>query len=224
MNLFETKFFSKYIPEWEEIKWVIHKHVSEICPILIFWLFWALIPSFLYYYSQRFQEFIPFIVLEISLLCIYSKLIYDIFDWYNDVWIITNEWIIDLKWSLFKKNINTVSYWNIEWIEVVQKWFVDSLLKRWSLVIHKIWDDKFTLKNTYKPFKHLDFIEIISEEADLWEDEDSTLERRFDTIINTLWWIMEWYMSKHFVHKNEELETKENIENIKEKEWTIDLR
>ena len=224
MNSFEIRFFKKYIPEWEEIKWVVHKHFTEVFWKFIFWMSLVIIPSFLYYYSQRLHDLIPFYLLEVFLIIIYFKLIYDIFDWYNDVWIITNEWIVDLKWSLFKKNINSVSFWNIEWMEVNQNWFIDSILKRWDLIIHKIWIDYFLLENVYKPFNHINLIEEISSENSYEENETSISEKRFDMIINTLWSVMDWYMGKNHTKHENKYEEIENIENLKNNDWTIDLR
>lgn len=233
MNNFEIKFFKKYIPEWEEIKWVIHKHFTEVFWMLVFWMSLVFFPSFLYYYSWMIHDIIPFFILEIYLMLIYIKLIYNIFDWYNDVWIITNVWLIDLQWSLFKKNINSVNFKNIEWIEVNQSWFIDSILKRWDLIVHKIWDDTFFLKHVYKPFNHVNLIEEISSEIDAEEDETSITEKRFDMIINTLWNMMEWYLGKNFSKpKNKYWKSpawdddnyNDKIEEIKKKEWTIDLR
>ncbi len=57
---------------------------------------------------------IPFFVFEIYLLLIFSKLIYDIFNWYNDVWIITDSGVVDLDWALFSTDMTTVKFENIE--------------------------------------------------------------------------------------------------------------
>jgi hypothetical protein len=52
--------------------------------------------------------------LEIYLFIIYIKIIYDIFDWYNDVWIITDSGVVDLDWSIFKTKMSTIDFDNIE--------------------------------------------------------------------------------------------------------------
>jgi hypothetical protein len=51
---------------------------------------------------------------EIYLIIIFLKLVYDIFNWYNDVWIITETGVVDLEWALFKTTTNSVNYENIE--------------------------------------------------------------------------------------------------------------
>ena len=146
MNKFEASFFEKYIPEWQEIKWIIHVHFIEIFSKLFLWLtLWALLPSFLYFYSDRLKEFIPFFFLEWFLIIIFIKVIYDIFDWYNDVWIITNAWIVQLQRSLLKNNTNFVEYDKMEWMEVDQNWLADKVLKKWDITIHKFWEDSMHL-------------------------------------------------------------------------------
>ncbi|USN58943.1 MAG: hypothetical protein H6767_02400 [Candidatus Peribacteria bacterium] len=101
---------------------VIHQHwVCIIDRLLILILLFTAIPSFLYLESDRFQEIVPFIAFEGYLFLVFCKIIYDIFDWYNDVWIITNEGVVDLDWSLFKSNMKTVNYENIEGVEVEKK-------------------------------------------------------------------------------------------------------
>lgn len=224
MNLFEENFFIKYIPEWQELFWIIHKHFSVVFLRLFFWLSLAILPSFMFYYSQNIKELVPFYFLEIYLIIIYIKIIYDIFDWYNDVWIVTNTWIIDLNWSLFKKKIDSVEFWNIEWLWVEQNGFIDTILKKWDLVIHKIWDDKFILQDVFNPFKAVDLIEEISAEQEQEEDEVNITEERFNMLINTLWWIMEWYSKKDKEKEEKISKYNEKIENIRWQKWTIDLR
>jgi len=224
MNNFEEKFFIKYVPEWQELFAVIHKHFSVIFLRLFFWLSLAILPSFMFYYSENIKELIPFYFLEIYLIIIYIKIIYDIFDWYNDVWMITNSWIIDLKWSLFKKKIDSVDFTNIEWLWVEQNWIIDTILKKWDLVIHKIWDDQFVLEDVFKPFKWVDLIEEISDSQEEDEDEVNITEERFNMLINTLWWLMEWFTNKEKDSIKEKEDSSEKIEKIKEKYWTIDLR
>lgn len=105
MNKFELDFFTKYISEEQQILWIIHKHFSVIFLKIFFWLSIAILPTFIFYQSPVLKDFIPFYILEIYLNLIYLKIIYDIFDWYNDVWIIHSNWITDLNWSLLKKKL-----------------------------------------------------------------------------------------------------------------------
>jgi sensor histidine kinase YesM len=93
MNKFDQTFFKKYVPEGQELKEIIHTHPIQILLSLTIKIFlFVVIPVVFYYYSARIQTLIPsFVYLEIYLILVYIKIIYDIFDWYNDAWIVTNE-------------------------------------------------------------------------------------------------------------------------------------
>ena len=233
MNKFQEKFFEKYVPEWQEIQAIIHEHWFRIIDSLILNLgLLVFIPSFLFYYSTTIQENIPFMYYEIYLFLIYIKIIYDIFDWYNDVWIITDKWVIDLNWALFKTNMKTVNYENIEWVEVEQNWVLDTLLNKWDVVVHKIWDDEFRIIDASNPYLAVDIIEEKSRDFKHPEEEVD----KFDLVMDTLAWVVQQYMqnkkpnqipcnrnyTKDEYYDEEIIEDK--IEKIKTKDWTIDLR
>ncbi len=220
MNKFEEKFFKKYTPEWQKIKWVIHQHWIKIVKFLFVWiLLFTVIPSFLYYNSEWLQRLIPFYILEIFLIFVFIKIIYEIFNWYNDVWIITDSWVVDLDWALFNTDMKTVKYTNIEWIEVEQVWIWDTILNKWDLIIHKIWDDSFVLKDAIIPYDAVDEIERISQEQ--WHNKETD---RFDMIMDALSWVVENYLKKEGVKKesNEEVYN-DDLDDIKKDNWTIDL-
>lgn len=222
MNKFESTFFDKYIPDDQIIKWIIHIHFLEIFSRLFLWLsMWAILPSVLYYYSGSIKELVPFFFLEWFLFIIFIKVIYDIFDWYNDVWIVTNNWVTQLQRSLFKTDSMSVEYDKMEWIEVEQSWILDKLFKKWNLIIHKIWDDTFELKNTINPYKSINLIEDISNEA----DKQSKLgDDKFDVIMDALGWVVETYLDKKTRKSDKQKELEEVIEQVEKNKWTIDLR
>jgi hypothetical protein len=154
---------------------------------------------------------------------VYIKIIYDIFDWYNDAWIVTNEWIICVIRSLFKTKSNAINYENIEWVGVEKKSVLDKILSKWDLIINKIWDDDLVLKNAIKPYKAVNLIEWLKE-----ENETGTEDEKFDMVMDALSWVV-W----DYLHENKTLEkgqdeeenkSKKEVEKIKNEEWTIDLR
>lgn len=226
MNKFDINFFSKYIPEWQELVTVIHTHPVTILK----WLFvklslFAVIPAVFYYYSITIQELIPFYFLEILLVIVYIKTMYEIFNWYNDVWIVTNEWVIWLERSFLKTNTNSINFDNIEWIWVEQEWIFDKIFMKWDLVIHKIWDDSFVLKDAVNPLKAVNILENASEESEIIEEENDT---RFDMIMDALWWVVWSYLENNIKNNSEEDTKKEDkkqkIEKYKNAKNTIDLR
>lgn len=226
MNKFDINFFSKYIPEWQELVTVIHTHPVTILK----WLFvklslFAVIPAVFYYYSITIQELIPFYFLEVLLIIVYIKTMYEIFNWYNDVWIVTNEWVIWLERSFLKTNTNSINFDNIEWIWVEQEWIFDKIFMKWDLIIHKIWDDSFVLKDAVNPLKAVNILENASEKSEIIEEENDT---RFDMIMDALWWVVWNYLEKNVNNnkdENEKLEEKiKKVKKYEDSKNTIDLR
>ena len=225
MNSFEHKFFEKYVPEGHEIKAIVHEHWIKIVDnlFLAFWLA-VFVPTFLYFFSERMQELIPFRAFEIYLFIIFFKIIYDIFDWYNDVWIITDKAVVNLEWALFKTDMKTVNYENIEWIEVEQNSIWDKLLNKWDLVIHKIWDDVFVLEDTVAPYNALNIVEKYKTEVLEYQEES---EDKFDLVMDALSWVVKDYLWKNGLPNRYQWSDdfrEELAEEIKSKNWTVDLR
>lgn len=216
------KFFKKYIPEWHEVLWLVHEHwVRIIDKIFLYMIWFVFIPTFLYYFSENIRWFIPFYIFEIYLFIIYAKIVYEIFNRYNDVWIITNEWISDLDWALFKTNVQNVGYSNIEWIEVDQNSIWDKILNKWDITIHLVWDDKLVIKDAIIPYKAINKIEEISKEKMSWWDEERD---KFDVFIDTLSWFLEKQLSNKWVKEEDFKEKEEVIFKAMEEWWTVDLR
>ena len=182
------------------------------------------IPVFIYYFSYNFRELIPFLYFELYLWGIYGKIVYDIFNWYNDVWIITNRGIIDLDWTLFKSNMQTIDYDNIEWMEVFQNGPIDKLLRKWDLIVHKIWDEVFALEDCYHPYKNLNIIEAVRNSLHE-HDEDDSEDTKFDLIMDSLGWVVEEYLSRNMKIETPEHEKKqEHVQKYEKSKNSIDLR
>ena len=218
---YQNSFFKKYIPEWQEIEWIIHEHIIVIVDKIILWSsFWAFIPSFLYYNSYKLQEVIPFYWLEWILLFTFLKIFYDVFNWYNDVWIITDDSIFDLEWSLLKTKVESIKYEHIEWIEIDKNRIWDTLFNKWNIVIHKFWDESLIIENAFSPYKAVDNIERYL------HLEEEPAEDRFEVIMNTLGWVVEEYLDRKWIREeydNPEKRKKKKYE-PKVDDYTIDLR
>ena len=225
MNKFDQIFFQKYVTSDVKILSIIHQHLIIIIDkIILNYFFGVLIPSFLYFYSDRAKELVPFFVLEIFLLIMFIKIMYDIFDWYNDVWIITDEWVTDLDWSLFSTNTVSVKYRSIEWLELVQEWFINTIIWKWDIVIHKIWWENFILENSSKPYEAIEQIDSFSKKIKESEIDENQEWWNFDVIVKALSSVVEEYLWKGWYKKNDEKETKELIEKTQKQKWTIDIR
>lgn len=242
MNNFEKTFFKKYVAEWQEINQIFHRHWIRIIDDIILWVvLGVLIPVFLYYNSYLIQEYIEFKYFEIYLFAIYIIIIYKIFDWYNDVLILTETSIIRLEWSIFKSNAQSVDYKHVEWLEVDKSNILDTILKKWDLKILKFWNEQIIFDEAYNPHSIINKIEEITN--NLKPTEELT---KFDLMMDALWWMVENYLWKNGkkredVFKNniddynlgphdrnrekisEEIR-QEFLENVEKKDGTIDLR
>lgn len=223
MNKFEYKFFIKYIPEWWCIKDIVHIHIINIFSQIFIYLSLVLIPSFLYFYSQRIQGLIEFYYLEIFIIIIFIKIIYEIFNWYNDVLIVLDKWIVILKWSIFDDNIQAIEFDKIEALEANQSWLIDQIFSKWDLIIHKFWDVNITIKSITNPNWAIDKIKNVMDN-DLEKKEKSKNEK-FDIIMDSLSSVVEDFLRKKenetIIKTNKE---EEILNNAKKYSKTIDLR
>lgn len=232
MNKFDQIFFSKYVSEWTEILTIIHKHIIVIIDkIIMNYFFWVIVPSFLYYYSDTIKSFIPFFVLEFFLIWMFIKWLYDIFDWYNDAWIITEDWVVDLDWKLFSSNSISVKYKSIEWLEIIEKWFLDSLFGKADIIIHKMWWwNKFILENAANAFKDIEIIDAKLKKLKSKNNGDlnngdlkKPVEQNFETVLKALTKVVEWYLEDNWYKKDDSEEKNALIKEVKRKWWAIDL-
>jgi len=226
MNKFDRFFFKQYVSEDAVMKNVAHKHMIVILDkIILNYFFGVILPCFLYYNSQLVQSNIPFFVLEIFIICIFFKNIYDIFEWYNDAWIITNEWIIELKWEIFAANATSVRYANIEWLKIIQTGLLDTLLGKWDIVIHKIgwWENNFSLQNARNITGVLEEINQYQRSALDSAPEEISSDQSFDTVVQALSGVIEWYLQQNGYKKTSTL-WEDDVQKIKKIPGTIDLR
>lgn len=247
MNRFDETFFTRYLPEWAHIKWVIHKHIFVILgEIMLNYFFWVIIPAFFYYNSDFFKSFIPFFVIEILFFVMFFKILYRVFWWYNDVWILTGDGVVQINWQLFDVSSVSVKYGNIEGIELVQSGIIDTTFWKWDLVIQKVWWDDFVLndaasvseaitlidqKSKEEQKIKLDKIKKEHEEEERLAHEKSERERfkekNFETLFHALSEVVEDYLWKSGYEKqSDKVDTeKENlIKEVKKKWGALDIR
>lgn len=138
MNPFDTIFFSKYVHDSDELLFVCHRHIVMIVDdILVYLFFGLLLPGFVYYLDMfSVQSIIPFLYFEGYIVALYLFLIYRIFDWYNDVWLITDKGVIDIDWNIFARNVSYIEFAEMKEIEIHTGSFLDSLIDKADLIIH----------------------------------------------------------------------------------------
>lgn len=221
--------YVKYIPEWQEVKAVIHQHWLVIFDKYILWLLLgAVLPSFVYYQSERLQNLIPFVVLEIILLLVFIKIVYELFNWYNDVWIITDEAVYALEWSLLKTNVESVHHENIEGIEIDRNRIWDSIFNKGDIIIKKFWEEEVAILNAYNPYEAVSVIDGYIHPED---ENDDGEQDRFDMVMDALSWVVQDFLEKKWLpEKNHDLSSDESddISQVRREnevdDYTLDIR
>ncbi|MDD2487441.1 MAG: hypothetical protein PHS92_03660 [Candidatus Gracilibacteria bacterium] len=225
INYFDEIFFSKYINDEDEVLDVCHKHIVGIIDNIVLWMFFGVIVPAFFYYNNTFnlKEIVDFLYFEAYLLFMYIFLLYQIFDWYNDVWIITEKGIIDLDWQLLKTNIVYIDYKNIRGIELKQDSMWDGILHKGSIIIHLEGENSnFILEEAKSPQEIVGYIQGVIE--DQGKDDEEEEQTSFDMLIGAL----KKVVKEHLKEQKEEDEMVDEdevlIEKIKKRKGTVDLR
>jgi hypothetical protein len=93
------------------------------------------------------------------------------------------------------------------------------MLKKWSIIIHKIGDEEFSIEEVYLPYNALNEIENFTKE----EEKEEPKKDKFELMMDALSGVVEDYFErKWWWYKKEEIN--EYVEEIKNKKETIDLR
>lgn len=220
--------YTKYIPEGQEVQVVIHQHWLAIFDKFILWLLLgAALPSFVYYQSERLQSIIPFIVLEILLFLVFFKIVYELFNWYNDVWIVTDEAVYALEWSLLKTNVESIHHENIEGIEIDRNRIWDSIFHKWDIIIKKFWEEEVAILDAYNPYEAVSAIDAYIHPEIEEEDEQD----RFEIVMDALSWVVKDFLErKGYPEKRQRNNSGEDDEAYEEQEeneidaYTLDIR
>ena len=216
--------YTNYIPEWQEVQAVIHQHWLVVFDKFLLWLLlWAWLPAFLYYQSERIQDLVPFVFLEVLLLLVFIKIVYELFNWYNDVWIITNEAVYALEWSLLKTNVESVHHGNIEGIEIDRNRIWDSIFNKWDIIIKKFWEDEVAILDAHNPYAAVSVIDTFIHPSQEEDDEQD----RFDMVMDALSGVVKDFLERKWYPKKgddiiHEWEIEQEID--KDDDYTLDIR
>ncbi|MFZ3232627.1 MAG: PH domain-containing protein [Patescibacteria group bacterium] len=234
MNKFDELFFSKYVTEESELLFVCHRHVTLIIDRIFLILFFGLfLPSFFYFNdSFTLRELVPFSYFEGYLAAVYLYLLYSVFDWYNDVWLLTDQGIVDLDWNVFAGNVTYVSYHSIHGVEIKRDSIFDSLLGKGDISIHlQDETEEFELREAANPDEIAEYVQ--GAVADLkshsggHEESDEVPDDRepFQVLLDTLTEMVKDHLAKKGpVESPEERKMAEEIlKQAKRRTSTIDL-
>lgn len=83
---------------------------------MILWVFFGLfLPGFMYFLDVfHIQSSLSIWYIYGYVFALYVILMYKVFDWYTDVWILTEKTLIDLKWTWFTSNLVIIPFEKVE--------------------------------------------------------------------------------------------------------------
>ncbi|MDD5197635.1 MAG: hypothetical protein PHN60_02115 [Candidatus Gracilibacteria bacterium] len=226
MNYFDQVFFGKYLREGEDLVFVCHRHPLLIIDRIIVTLFVGLaLPTFFYYNdSFSLQTLVPFLYFETYAVILYLFLVYKIFDWYNDVWLITDLGVIDIDWDIFARHVIYIDYHDIKGSEIQTHSFWDSFFHKGDVILYTAGDgEDFVLEGAENPHDISDHIEeVIQEIAEKKEYEDKA---PMELLLHTLTEVVRDHLEGNTrQNPGKELEEEEELERVLTKKGTIDLR
>ncbi|GAB0174523.1 MAG: hypothetical protein HHAS10_04020 [Candidatus Altimarinota bacterium] len=163
MNNFDNLFFRAYTGADSEIREVFHRHYFIIIEDIVVWVFFGIVvPGFLY--SQdifSIRSSITPIYSYFYMTFMYLILMYKLFDWYVDTWIMTESMIVSMRWKWFSSDILYIPYKKIEGIEIrTQSWWA-ALLGMSDVVVKLAGDDEFMLSSADRSSNIVAFLQDV---------------------------------------------------------------
>lgn len=233
MNKFDELFFSKYVSEGTELLFVCHRHVTLIIDRIFLILFFGVFLPAFFYYNDSFtlRELVPFSYFEGYLAAAYLYLLYSVFDWYNDVWLITDRGIVDLDWNVFAGNVTYVDYHSIHGVEIKRDSIFDSMLGKGDISIHLADEtEEFELREAAHPDEIAEYVQnAVAElrEHGHEQEERETYDDRepFQVLMDTLTEMVKEHLSKKSPSETPEERrmAEEILKQAKRRTSTIDL-
>lgn len=209
-------FYEKHLPDGHSVQHIIHQHWTSVIDMFILWLsFWAVFPSIVYLFSYRVQELVPLYALQLLLLLVFLKTIYELFNWYHDVWIISEYALYDLKWSLLKTRLESLHYENIEWVEIIKDRILDKFFRKWDIVVHKFGEETLTFINAEAPKRAISLMEQFIHPPK--EEKD-----RFELLMSTLSWVLWDYIEEKWIQEPGQAPKERSFPAMDD--YTVDLR
>ncbi len=190
MNQFDDLYFAKYVKEGDELLFVCHRHPILVIDSILLWCFFGVILPLFFYLQNTFSiaEILPIAYFELYLASIYLCLIYVVFDWYNDVWLITNRGVIDVDWKYFTGDIQYIDYHSIHGIEIKSDSLFDAILGKGDIHVHlEAEQEEFGLTDAVNPQGIVEYIQAVIDELRDHGDHHEIDDRKpFELLLDTL--------------------------------------
>lgn len=154
------------LKETEKIIIALHRHwillIGEIVVIFVL-LFTPVIGSFFIidFIKEKFEDFYYFFwfFLSIYLLFIYIVFFIIWMDYYLDMWIVTDNRIIDIEhYGIFKREVSEFSLKNVQDVTIEIPGMIPSLLKYGNVIVQTAGEKSFKVMQIPHPEKVKDII------------------------------------------------------------------
>lgn len=199
MSSFDTLFFEQHISEEETIQKVFHRHIFVMIEDLIIWIFFGLIiPAFLYFFDVfSIKTLTDPTWIYAYLFLIYFILLYKLFDWYLDVWIMTNKTLVDMRWKWLTPQLLYIAYDKIESIEVRTQSWLYSMVGISDVRIHLAGEEFHTLTSASHPKEVVQFLQDKLKNDNKEKNSEEKEKEPFDVLVDTLSGVVKDHLSTH---------------------------
>ncbi len=199
MNQFDNLYFAKYVREEDELLFVCHRHPILIIDNILLWCFFGVIIPVFFYLQNSFgiADLVGLGYFELYLIIVYGCLVYVVFDWYNDVWLITNRGIIDVDWQYFSGDVHYIEYQATHGIEVKTHSIIDSIFGKGDIYVHlETQDEKFFLEDAVNPQGIVEYIQAVLSEIHDHKESDIDDRQPFELLLDTLTQMVREHLEK----------------------------
>lgn len=187
------RFFESHLEEGEQVYDIVHKHWFVVIHRMVKAAFFGFVIPYAIYFVLPYT----LVFWGMVLVMIYAavRLVYGIFNWYLDVWLLTTTSIIDVRWDgFFKRSAQRVEYASIEQVSYAYKGVFQTILNYGTLHIQQP-GGVDTISNIVNPKKIASDLTIYQEKlaaAKKFGDED--------TLKDILTGLIHRYIQKHGIN------------------------
>lgn len=155
MEMIRDYLFKSYLGDGEEILFAIHRHlIVELKRFSRIFLFGIFIPLVAWWLFPQIGIF-AFIWLFIGA----ARFIYEFFDWYYDVWLVTNVSIVEIMWQgFFDKSSTRIEYHIIQAIGYEVKGLLPTIFNYGSITLDKFAGTPSVFEGAINPRKKAEMI------------------------------------------------------------------
>lgn len=150
--------YKGYLAEGEKIQFVIHRHLfmqaKSFFKVFFFGIFIPLVAWWLFRDIKEVALFAA-VWLGIGIL----RFIYEFFDWYYDVWLVTNASIVEIMWEgFFKKSSTRIEYHIIQGIGYEVTGFGRTIFNYGTIALDKFAGGQSVFDGAVSPRKKADML------------------------------------------------------------------